>query len=71
MGRRKSETKRKIVNIAIPEDRMQKVEVAKTLYDNSVTQYINHLIEKDLDANYHEYEKIIKLMDAVKNAPVD
>lgn len=71
MGRKKSATKRRIVNIAIPEERMQKVEVVKALYDNSITQYINHLIEKDLDANYHEYEKIIALMDAVKNAPVD
>lgn len=56
----------KTINIAIPLDMMEKVNVAKVCYDNNVTTYINKLVEKDIAANYDNYKHIADSLNIFK-----
>jgi len=46
----------KHINIAVPEDYMEKINLAKACYGNDLTRYINTLIKKDLEENFAEYK---------------
>ena len=46
----------KHINIAVPEEDMEKINLAKACYGNDLTRYINTLIKKDLEENYAEYK---------------
>jgi hypothetical protein len=52
------------VNIAIPTDVMERVRIASRCHSGTITDYINALIQKDLDANYKTYQKMI---DTINN----
>lgn len=64
-GRPKVKTEEcKTINIAIPISMLEKMEVAKLKYSNNLTAYVNAVIKADLDANYEQYLKIQKLINA-------
>lgn len=48
----------KTINIAVPESIYANINIAKMCYGNNMTLYINRLIEKDLEANLNEYQKV-------------
>lgn len=56
----------KMVNVAVPITLFEKVEIAKTCFDNNVTLYLNTIIEKDITQNYEKYEAIYKQLKEVK-----
>lgn len=56
----------KTVNIAIPLDILEKVNVAKVCYNNNITTYINKLIEKDIEANYDNYTHLADSLNSFK-----
>ena len=53
----------KTINIAIPVDILQKMEVAKLKYGNNMTTYVNAVIKADLDENYDKYLEIKTIID--------
>lgn len=63
VGRPKSkpEGNYKTINIAVHEDKMPKIEIAKLKHGNNLTQYINDLIDQDLATNYEKYVEFEKL----------
>lgn len=61
-GRPKTKTEDcKTINIAVPVSVLEKMDVAKAMYNGNLTLYINKLIEKDLEANYQRYEEFAKM----------
>lgn len=56
----------KMINVAVPITLFQKVEIAKTCFDNNVTLYLNTIIEKDIAQNYEKYDAIYKQLMEVK-----
>ena len=52
----------KTVNISIPLDLHDQMQVAARCNSMSMTQYINKVIEDDLNENKKRYKKIMKLM---------
>lgn len=54
----------KTVNIAIPLDTLEKIQIAKVKYGDNLTKYINALIEKDLEANYENYKTIYDMLNS-------
>lgn len=54
----------KTVNIAIPLDTLEKIQIAKVKYGDNLTKYINALIEKDLEANYESYKNIYDMLNS-------
>jgi uncharacterized protein (DUF4415 family) len=52
------------VNIAIDKDVMEKVRLASRCHAGTITDYVNALIKKDLDANFDTYQKMI---DTINN----
>lgn len=63
-GRPKVKTSpERTINISVPEEILEKMNVAKRCYDNNLTAYVNALIKADLDAKYDSYVQILKYMD--------
>lgn len=59
VGRPKIKTEEtKTINIAIPVSTLEKLNIAKKCYGNNLTQYINKLIERDIQINYDKYKNI-------------
>ena len=59
VGRPKTKTEEtKTINIAVPVSVLEKLETVKVCYSNNLTLYINKLIEKDIEANFANYEHI-------------
>ncbi len=56
----------KIINVAVPESVITKLEIAKVCYKDNITMYINTLIEKDLAENYEKYENMYKQLNEFK-----
>ena len=54
----------KTVNIAIPLDTLEKIQIAKVKYGDNLTKYINALIEKDLEANFEAYKTIYDMLNS-------
>ena len=53
----------KTVNIAIPLDTLEKIQIAKVKYGDNLTKYINALIEKDLETNFESYKTIYDMLN--------
>ena len=67
VGRPKTKTeKTKTINIAVPISVLEKLNIVKACYGNNLTQYINKLIEKDIEANFAEYERITYSLNTFK-----
>ena len=67
VGRPKIKTEEtKTINIAIPVSVLDKLHMVKICYGNNVTQYINKLIERDLEANYDKYKQIADSLNNFK-----
>lgn len=68
VGRPKTKTEEcKTVNIAIPISLLEQVNVAKKIYNDNMTLYINKLIERDLEENSEKYKLFAEMqMDALK-----
>lgn len=59
VGRPKTKTEdTKTINIAVPVSTLDKINDVKVCFGNNLTQYINKLIEKDLEINYDNYKHI-------------
>lgn len=56
----------KTINIAVPVSVLDKLNVIKICYGNNLTQYINQLIKKDIDANYDNYKNIVDSLNNFK-----
>lgn len=56
----------KTINIAVPVSVLDKLNVIKICYGNNLTQYINQLIKKDIDANYGNYKNIVDSLNNFK-----
>ena len=54
----------KTVNIAIPLDTLDKIQIAKVKYGDNLTKYINALIEKDLEVNFESYKTIYDMLNS-------
>lgn len=50
------------INIAVPVSMLEQMEIAKFKY-GSLTAYVNHAIQADLDANYLKYLEIYKMIN--------
>lgn len=61
-GRKKKEYT-KTINVAVPLDTLEKIQIAKVKYGDNLTKYINTLIEKDLEANYETYKTIYNMLN--------
>lgn len=68
VGRPKTKTEDcKAINIAVPLSVLEKMEVAKVMYRDNLTLYVNRIIEKDLEANYDKYKQFADMQaDALK-----
>lgn len=62
-GKKKKEYT-KTVNIAIPLDTLEKIQIAKVKYSDNLTKYINALIEKDLEDNFETYKTIYNMLNS-------
>ena len=62
-GKKKKEYT-KTVNVAIPLDTLEKIQIAKVKYGDNLTKYINALIEKDLEANFESYQAIYNMLNS-------
>lgn len=63
---RKKKDYTKTINIAVPIDLLEKADVAKICYSNNLTEYLNKLIEKDIEANYERYKQIADSLNSFK-----
>lgn len=67
VGRPKIKTEpTKTINIAVPVSVLEKLDTVKVCYGNNLTQYINKLIEKDIEANYDNYKNIADSLNTFK-----
>ena len=67
VGRPKTKTEEtKTINIAVPVSVLEKLDTVKVCYGNNLTQYINKLIEKDIEANYDNYNHIADSLNSFK-----
>lgn len=67
VGRTKTKVEgTKTVNIAIAPDTLEKINVAKICYHNNMTEYINTLIQRDLEQNFKEYQTIVNTLNRFK-----
>ena len=67
VGRPKTKTEdTKTINIAVPVSVLEKLDTVKVCYGNNLTQYINKLIEKDIEANYDNYKQIADSLNSFK-----
>ena len=51
------------MSISLSESKKQKVDIATLFYGGSVTDYINALIDRDLQENYEQYEAQKAIID--------
>ena len=66
-GRPKTKTDpERTINIAIPVEVLEKMDIAKVCYGNNLTAYVNAVIKADLQANFEKYSSIKSMMDAYK-----
>lgn len=56
----------KTVNIAIPLDLFEKIEIAKVCYGNSLTEYFNFIAMKDITENLEEYKEFADRLNKFK-----
>jgi predicted DNA-binding protein len=63
---RKKKDYTKTINIAVPIELLDKLNTVKICYGNNLTQYINKLIEKDIEANYEDYKHIADSLNSFK-----
>ena len=62
-GRPKTRTEEcKKVNIAIPVSVLEKLDIAKESYHGNLTEYINLLIDQDLELHMSEYKKTYDML---------
>ena len=54
------------INISVPVEILEKMEIAKCCYGNNLTRYVNAVIKADLDARLEEYKKVKQVMDSYK-----
>ena len=54
----------KKINIAVPVEVYDQMEVAKLKYGNSLTAYVNAVVRADLEANYEQYLKIQTILNS-------
>ena len=67
VGRPKTKTEEtKTINIAVPISVLEKLDTVKVCYGNNLTQYINKLIERDIEANYDNYKQIADSLNNFK-----
>lgn len=67
VGRPKTKTEdTKTINIAVPVSTLDRINDIKACFNNNLTQYINKLIEKDLDSNYDSYKQIADSLNNFK-----
>lgn len=67
VGRPKTKTEvTKTINIAVPVSVLEKLDSVKVCYGNNLTQYINKLIEKDIESNYDSYKQIADSLNSFK-----
>ena len=67
VGRPKIKTEEtKTINIAVPVSTLDKISEIKACFGNNLTQYINKLIEKDLESNYDNYKHIADSLNDFK-----
>lgn len=67
VGRPKTKTEEtKTINIAVPVSVLEKLDTVKVCYGNNLTQYINKLIERDIEANYDNYKHIADSLNSFK-----
>lgn len=67
VGRPKTKTEEtKTINIAVPISVLEKLDTVKVCYGNNLTQYINKLIDKDIEANYDNYKHIADSLNNFK-----
>lgn len=67
VGRPKTKTEdTKTINIAVPVSVLEKLDTVKVCYGNNLTQYINKLIEKDIESNYDNYKHIADSLNSFK-----
>lgn len=67
VGRPRTKTEEtKTINIAVPVSVLEKLDTVKVCYCNNLTQYINKLIEKDIEANYDNYKHIADSLNSFK-----
>lgn len=67
VGRPKTKTEdTKTINIAVPVSTLDKINEVKVCFGNNLTQYINKLIEKDLESNYESYKNIADSLNNFK-----
>lgn len=65
-GRPKTKTEDcKTINVAIPVSLLEKMNVAKVMYKDNLTLYVNKLIEKDIEANYERYEQFAEMQQSM------
>lgn len=63
-GRPKTKTgPERTINIAIPVEVLEKMDIAKVCYGNNLTAYVNAVIKADLEAHLEEYERIKKTIE--------
>lgn len=56
----------KTINIAVPVSVLEKLDIVKVCYSNNLTQYINKLIEKDIEANFENYQTIVDSLNFMR-----
>ena len=56
----------KTINIAVPVSVLEKLDTVKVCYGNNLTQYINKLIENDIEANFDKYKSIADSLNSFK-----
>lgn len=50
------------INISVPESMLEKMKIAKSCFNGSLTAYVNSAIAKDLETNYESYKQIYDQM---------
>lgn len=64
VGRPKVKTEpTKTINVAIPITTLEKMKVIKICFNNNMTEYINKLIEKDINENYEKYKTMAETLE--------
>lgn len=53
----------KTINISVPVEMLEKMDVAKLKYSNNLTAYVNAVIEADLNANFEKYKKLQEILN--------
>ena len=62
-GKKKTEYT-KTINIAVELDILEKIQIAKIKYGDNLTNYINTLINRDLEANFETYKMIYDMINS-------